>query len=203
MLETLASADDDNDAADDVTVTAPDVAVIEVVDVDDEDDDVVVVVVVEVEPVGHVDTDVGVDVGGGGWIPEPPATETPDDTLFAEAGDVGFNGGVLPRSPRDCIRDGTDGGLFKGVPSGPFDAKLGEGLGAATMPPAAPTVAVAVLFVTPVGPAALAAVSDSILVGVGGIFPMPAVDIIFCFCCCCCCCCCWDIGDVKVFCCCI
>lgn len=68
MLDTLASADEDivTDVDDDVTAAAPDAAVIEVDVANEDNDDVEVVVVVKVDPVEHVDRDVGVDVGGGG-----------------------------------------------------------------------------------------------------------------------------------------
>lgn len=91
------------------------------------------------------------------------------EALVAGTGEAGIYGGVVARLLNGCIRLLTDGGLFDGVPIGPLDMKLGEGLGAGTVLP---------LTLAPPPPPP-PAFSASRLVGVGGILfktPPPAPD---------------------------
>lgn len=120
------------------------------------------------------------------------------EALVAGTGELGIlYGGVAARLLNGCIRLLTEGGLFDGVPIGPFDMKLGDGLGAGT---------VLLLLLLPLTPLALAPppppppeLSASRLVGVGGIlFKTPPAPPDGAFCCIgelnetfVCCCCCW------------
>lgn len=81
------------------------------------------------------------------------------EALVAGTGEVGIYGGVAARLLNGCIRLLTEGGLFDGVPIGPLDMKLGDGLGAATVPPP----------ILPAPALAAPAFKASKLVGVGGI----------------------------------
>lgn len=91
---------------------------------------------------------------------------------LADDGEGGISGGVVALSLIGCSSEETDGGLLEGVPMGPLELKLGDGLGADTIPAA--TFPVALTFIVlelafPVPVPATNAASKVPPVGVAGI----------------------------------